>query len=91
MIELTRLNGQPFAINADLIERIDVTPDTVITLVDGAKYLVAEGLDDVIERIRVFRASVVAKANTALEAPPSASALRALRVVGHHDDDQKED
>jgi hypothetical protein len=31
MIELTRLNGQTFAINADLIERIDITPDTVIT------------------------------------------------------------
>ncbi|MBI1844112.1 MAG: flagellar FlbD family protein, partial [Actinobacteria bacterium] len=35
MIMLTRLNGQAFALNCDLVERIDITPDTVITLVDG--------------------------------------------------------
>ena len=37
MILLTRLNGPPFALNADLIERAEATPDTVITLVDGTK------------------------------------------------------
>ena len=63
MITLTRLNGQRFALNPDLIERVDVTPDTVVTLIDGAKYLVAENLDDVIGEIRRFRASVVAMAN----------------------------
>jgi flagellar protein FlbD len=78
MIELTRLNGHTFAINADLIERIDVTPDTVLTLVDGSKYLVAESLDDVIDRIRAFRASIVACANQALDSlsPPGAPTLR---------------
>ena len=63
MITLTRLNGQPFALNPDLIERLDVTPDTVVTLIDGAKYLVSEPLDAVIDAIRRFRASVVALAN----------------------------
>lgn len=78
MIELTRLNGQRFAINADLIERIDVTPDTVITLVDGGKYLVAEPLPNVLARIRSFRASIVAEANHALE---HRGDLHPLRVV----------
>lgn len=63
MINLTRLNGQRFALNPDLIERVDVTPDTVVTLIDGAKYLVAESLDEVIAEVKRFRASVVALAN----------------------------
>jgi flagellar protein FlbD len=63
VITLTRLNGQRFALNPDLIERVDVTPDTVLTLIDGAKYLVAETLDQVIAEIRAFRASIVAMAN----------------------------
>ena len=49
MIMLTRLSGSVFALNADLIERIDSTPDTVVTLVDGKKYVVAEGLDEVVD------------------------------------------
>ena len=60
MITLTRLNGQRFALNSDLIERVDSAPDTVITLVDGTKYLVIEPLQMVVDEVREFRASVVA-------------------------------
>lgn len=83
MISLTRLNGQPFALNPDLIERLDVTPDTVVTLIDGAKYLVAESLEEVIDAIRRFRASVVALANAG-DIPTEVTAIAsapALRVV----------
>ncbi len=59
MIVVTRLNGPPLAINCDLIERVEQTPDTVITLVDGTKYVVQETVDQIIERVREFRASVV--------------------------------
>ena len=38
MIQLTRLNSQTFALNTDLIERIEETPDTVLTLIDGTRY-----------------------------------------------------
>ena len=48
MITLTRLSGTEFVLNCDLIERVDATPDTVVTLVDGKKYVVAESLDDVL-------------------------------------------
>jgi flagellar protein FlbD len=83
VITLTRLNGQPFALNPDLIERVDVTPDTVVTLIDGAKYLVAEPLDQVIDAIRRFRASVVALANTGADIAVGSTALGSptLRVV----------
>ncbi|MGC8625998.1 MAG: flagellar FlbD family protein [Acidimicrobiales bacterium] len=62
MILLTRLNGPQFAVNADLIERAEATPDTVLTLVDGTKYLVEESVQEVIERVRTFRASVLVAA-----------------------------
>lgn len=60
MIPLTRLSGSVFALNADLIERIDSTPDTVITLVDGKKYVVADPLREVMSAIVRHRAEVVA-------------------------------
>lgn len=60
MIILTRLNGKPFAINPDHVERIDVTPDTVVTMFEGTKYIVKESLGEVVERVASFRARVLA-------------------------------
>jgi flagellar protein FlbD len=62
VIILTRLGGPVFALNPDLVERADCTPDTIITLVDGKRYVVAESLPEVITLIRQFRATVVADA-----------------------------
>jgi len=63
MISLTRLTGAQFALNPDLVERVDCTPDTVITLVDGTKYLVAESLAEVLDSVLDFRARVIATAS----------------------------
>jgi flagellar protein FlbD len=60
MITLTRLSGTKFALNCDLIERVDATPDTVVTLVDGKKYVVLESLDDVLTSVRRHRGEVLA-------------------------------
>ena len=49
-------------LNADLMESIQATPDTVITMVDGRKLVVAESADEVVDRIRDFRASILAAA-----------------------------
>jgi len=62
MISLTRLNGERIAVNPELIERAEETPDTVLTLVNGTKYVVHESLDDVIELFRLHRASILALA-----------------------------
>ncbi len=61
VITLTRLSGSMFALNSDLIERVDSTPDTVITLVDGTKYVVSEGLREVVTMIREYRGAVIAE------------------------------
>jgi len=62
MIVLTRLNRMRFAVNPDLIERIQETPDTTLVLVDGATFVVAESMDDVIAGVVGFRARVLAAA-----------------------------
>ena len=62
MIAVTRLNGTALALNPSLIERIEHTPDTVLSLTTGNKYVVAESMDEVIERIRAFQASVIVTA-----------------------------
>jgi len=60
VIQLTRLNGNPIALNSDLIKFVENAPDTVITLVNGEKIIVRESTDDVIHRIVEFRRSVMA-------------------------------
>lgn len=62
MIVVTRLNRTRFAVNPDLVERIQATPDTTILMVDGATFVVTETMDEVIERITRFRARVLATA-----------------------------
>ena len=55
MIRLTRLNRALMVLNSDLIEHIDVTPDTVITMTTGQILRVRESADEVVERIVEFR------------------------------------
>jgi flagellar protein FlbD len=55
MIELTRLKGAKFALNSEQIETVEETPDTVITLLNGHKYIVLERMREVISLIEAFR------------------------------------
>ncbi|MFI6075133.1 flagellar FlbD family protein [Actinoplanes sp. NPDC051343] len=72
MILVTRINGAVFALNPDLVERADCTPDTVITLVDGTKYVIAESVPEFIDTVRLYRASLISQASR-MESEPSAS------------------
>lgn len=49
MIKLTRLDGQPFILNADLIRYVEQRPDTFLTLVSGERIVVVENMDRVVE------------------------------------------
>lgn len=60
MISVTRLNGERFALNPDLIERVEAHPDTVAFLVDGTKYVVRESVGEVLTEIREYRAGILA-------------------------------
>ena len=73
VILVTRINGAVFALNPDLIERAECTPDTVITLVDGTKYVIAESVAEFIDSVRHYRASLISQASR-LEAEPTSNA-----------------
>jgi len=59
MIQLTRLNNHPLAVNSDLIKFVEQAPDTVITLVTGEKIVVLEKAQEVLDRVVQFRRSVL--------------------------------
>ncbi|TFB59489.1 flagellar protein FlbD [Cryobacterium sp. TMT1-62] len=80
MIVVTRLNNSQFAINPDLIERIHASPDTTLVMVDGAKFIVTETLDDVIEKIARFRAHVISLAYLTPDADYRPG-IRSLEIV----------
>jgi flagellar protein FlbD len=72
MIELTRLNGSPLAVNCDLIKYAESAPDTVITLITGEKLVVLEPYSEVSLRTLAYRAAVLRQAW-----PEAASSLAA--------------
>ena len=60
MIELTRLNGNPMVLNSDLIKTAEASPDTMLTLINGEKLIVREGIAEVVERVLDYRARLLA-------------------------------
>ncbi len=67
MIQLTRLNHVPLIINADLIEHVEGTTDTVVALTTGQKFLVRESAEEVVEKVIRFRQTVLAASRCPLQ------------------------
>ena len=65
MIRVTRLDKHEIALNCDLIESIEAHPDTTIRLLTAQSLVVRESVDEVLERIRAWRASVLERAGLA--------------------------
>ena len=60
MIELTRINGVGFSLNPELIEIIETTPDTVITLTTGRKFIVIESRQEVKNLVLSYKKDIYA-------------------------------
>ncbi len=58
MIKLTKLNGKEFYINAELVQLIEETPDTVITFTNRERVMVKESADEVVKRVMEYARSV---------------------------------
>ncbi len=86
MISLTRFSsGERIAINPDLIERIEENPDTVVTMTNGNRHVIAESIDEITEKVRAFRASLLSLAMQMAEHPAVAptAPLRVIRGAQH--------
>lgn len=84
MIQLTRLNNQPFAVNSDLIKFIEKAPDTVVTLTNGEKIVVLESPEIVIEKVIAFRRALFAGSlTTAIDPYASAANLKTKTTEQH--------
>lgn len=73
MIQLTRLNGNPIVVNSELIKFAEASPDTMLSLVNGEKLIVREGLREVIERVLQYRARLLA--DVAAQLPERVAAI----------------
>lgn len=73
MIYVTRLNHKPMVLNSDLIEQIEMTPDTVISLTTGEKIMVLESSDELVERVVNFRRSIAAGPSSPVSAASTVS------------------
>ncbi len=65
MIKLTRRDNREMILNSDLIETIEETPDTVITLSTGHRHLVCESAIQILDRIVEFRAAILRRGSSA--------------------------
>lgn len=59
MISVVRLDGKSMMLNADWIQSVESTPDTLITLTNGAKIIVQDSLDQVIRAFKAYKREVV--------------------------------
>ncbi len=55
MIKITRLNDTILVVNADMIEFLEATPDTILTLTDGRKLIAKESVDEVVEKVVEYK------------------------------------
>lgn len=83
MIYVTRLNHTPVVLNCDLIEHIETTPDTVISLTTGQKMMVLESADEIVERVVRYRRAILQPENLErnLVPPPGSAAIQSENQI----------
>jgi flagellar protein FlbD len=78
VIYVTRLDGSQLVVNADLIETVEHTADTVITLLDGKKLVVKTLVEDVVDRVIGYRQTIARGPLRMVDTPPLHSASAAI-------------
>ncbi len=58
MIRLTRLNGHVFVLNAEMIQEIEATPDTIVTLNNGQKIMIREPVEEVRQAVVAYKREI---------------------------------
>ncbi len=60
MLRLSKLNGQELVVNLDIIKTLEATPDTVVSLMNGDRFIVREGIDEVVKRAIDYKRRILA-------------------------------
>jgi flagellar protein FlbD len=81
MIGLTRTTGERCCLDPAEIERVEAHPDTVVFLTDGAKYVVVETPDQVVGKVREYRAAVMVNAWRLIDTPDHRAEVTGAAVV----------
>jgi len=63
MIRVKKLTGEEYVLNSDLIETIESTPDTVITLTTGKKVVVLDSIENIIQKVIEYKRTIFSHAN----------------------------
>ena len=58
MIHVTRMDGRPMVINADWIECVESTPDTILTLTSGTKILIRDSVESVVRAFKAYKMEI---------------------------------
>jgi len=83
MIYVTRLNHASVVLNCELIEHIETTPDTVISLTTGEKLMVLESADEIVDRVVQYRRSIQAGIGLGSRAQPPAGDVSGTATGAH--------
>ena len=59
MINVTAMNNKELILNADHIEKIEEVPETLITLTNGKKYIVLESVEEIVEKVIIYKNKIV--------------------------------
>ncbi|MBW5456475.1 endoflagellar protein [Clostridium sporogenes] len=59
MIQVTGMNHESFTLNAENIEKIEQVPESLITLVNGKKYIVTETPDEIIKKVKKYKSDII--------------------------------
>jgi flagellar protein FlbD len=87
MIDVTRLNGHPIAVNCDLVKFVEATPDTTLTLITGERLIVRESCSQVVTLIAQWRSNVLRNAwPDAADALSSAAANEIIQLPAPTED-----
>ncbi len=91
MIQLTRINRSVLVLNSDLIEHVEVTPDTVISMTTGQKIRVLETAEEVIQKVIAFRRAICAALAPCPALVSANSSRAALSSRSEEDEDEAEE
>ena len=75
MIRVTKINKAPVILNLETVKYMESTPDTVVYFVNGDSMIIRETMDEVVEKVQIFKGNILRRASEALQQAPTPASL----------------